>query len=198
MAQGRPRVRALAWRSQIASPIMLVAGPSPRSAPAHETLRISFGSDERTHLTDFIEQELRGRGHQVDLVGPPAGQPLQWTDVALAVARRVSNAESDAGVLCCWTGTGVSIAANKLPGVRAALCGDAETARGARAWNDANLLCLSLRTTTEALAKELLDAWFAATPDEEEAANVEKLKEIDRRYRVRDAVPSAEGEKGRL
>jgi len=161
-------------------------------------LRISFGSDERTHLTGFIEQELCGRGHQVQLVGPPAGEPLQWADVARAVAERVSTGEADTGVLCCWTGTGVSIAANKLPGVRAALCGDAETARGARAWNDANLLCLSLRTTTEALAREVLDAWFAASPDQGEAANVEKLKELDRRYRARDVVASAEGEKGRL
>jgi len=102
------------------------------------------------------------------------------------------------GVLCCWTGTGVSIAANKLPGVRAALCGDAETARGARAWNDANVLCLSLRTTTEALAREALDTWFSASPDQGETENVEKLKEIDRRYRARDVVASAEGEKGRL
>jgi len=161
-------------------------------------LRISFGSDERTHLTGFIEQELRSRGHQVQTVGPPAGEPLSWTDVARAVAERVSTGEADTGVLCCWTGTGVSIAANKVPGVRAALCGDAETARGARAWNDANVLCLSLRTTTEALAKEVLEAWFAASPDRGETENVEKLKEIDRRYRARDVVASAEGEKGRL
>jgi len=165
---------------------------------ANETLRISFGSDERTHLTGFIEQELRSRGHDVETVGPPAGEPLQWADVARAVAEHVSSGRADMGVLSCWTGTGVSIAANKVPGVRAALCGDAETARGARAWNDANLLCLSLRTTTEALAREVLEAWFSASPDRGEAENVEKLKEIDRRYRARDAVTFAEGEKGRL
>ncbi|KKL75601.1 hypothetical protein LCGC14_2053280, partial [marine sediment metagenome] len=102
----------------------------------------------------------------------------------------------DEGVLCCWTGTGVSIAANKVPGVRAALCGDAETARGARAWNDANLLCLSLRTTTEAVAGEILEAWFSASLDESEAENVEKLKKMDGRYRSRDVLTSAEGRKG--
>jgi ribose 5-phosphate isomerase B len=161
-------------------------------------LRISFGSDERTHLTDFIERELRDRGHEVAPVGPPAGQPLGWTDVAREVAERVSSARADEGVLCCWTGTGVSIAANKLPGVRAALCGDAETARGARAWNDANLLCLSLRTTTEALAKEILEAWFSARPDESEAENVEKLKQLDKSYRRPEARSSAQGEKGRV
>ena len=180
-------------------PYNTIEGPSlPWRAFANDTLRISFGSDERTHLTGFIEQELRGRGHQVELVGPPAGEPLQWVDVARAVAERVSSGEADTGVLCCWTGTGVSISANKLPGVRAALCEDAETARGARAWNDANLLCLSLRTTTEAVAREVLDAWFSASPDEGEAENVEKLKELDRRYRARDVLASAEGEKGRL
>ena len=161
-------------------------------------MRIAFGSDDRTHLTDLIEQELRSRGHQVELVGPPAGEALQWTDVARAVAESVSSARADEGLLCCWTGTGVSIAANKLPGVRAALCNDAETARGARAWNDANLLCLSLRTTTEALAKEILEAWFSASPDRSEASNVEKLKEMDKHYRRRDALASVEGEKGKV
>lgn len=102
-------------------------------------MRIALGSDERTHLTDYVEQELRRRGHQVEVLGPPAGQPLQWADLARAVAERLSSAEVDEGVLCCWTGTGVSMAANKVPGVRAALCADAQTARGARAWNDANL-----------------------------------------------------------
>jgi ribose 5-phosphate isomerase B len=161
-------------------------------------LRISFGSDERTHLTDFIERELRDRGHEVEPLGPPAGEQSQWTDVARRVAEKVSSAQADEGVLCCWTGTGVSIAANKLPGVRAALCGDAETARGARAWNDANLLCLSLRTTTEALAKEILEAWFSARPDESEAENVEKLKQLDKSYRRPEARSSAQGEKGRV
>jgi ribose 5-phosphate isomerase B len=160
-------------------------------------LRIAFGSDERTHLSDFIEQELRSRGHQVELAGPPAGQPLQWAEVAQAVAERVSSGDADAGVLCCWTGTGVSMAANKVPGVRAALCVDAETARGARAWNDANLLCLSLRTSTEALAGEILGAWFSAAPDRSEAENVEKLKRLDRRYRARELPAPVERKKER-
>jgi ribose 5-phosphate isomerase B len=87
--------------------------------------------------------------------------------------------EADTGVVCCWTGTGVSIAANKVPGVRAALCVDAETARGARRWNDANVLCLSLRSTSEVIAREILDAWFAAEPDPSEAANVERVRMQD-------------------
>jgi ribose 5-phosphate isomerase B len=147
-------------------------------------LRIALGSDERSHLTEFVEEDLRRRGHDVQLFGPPNGDSGTWPDVAEAVARRVANREVDEGVLFCWTGTGVSIAANKVPGVRAALCGDAETARGARAWNQANVLCLSLRGTSETVAHEILEAWFTAKPDVSEERNVEKINEMDRRYRA--------------
>jgi ribose 5-phosphate isomerase B len=162
-------------------------------------LRIALGSDERSHLTDTVEEELRRRGHDVALVGPLTGDASPWPDVAAAVAERVAAGESDEGVLFCWTGTGVSIAANKVPGVRAALCGDAETARGARAWNQANVLCMSLRGTSETVAREILDAWFSAEADAGEESNVEKVKELDRRYRLRDeAAPAVEREKGRI
>ncbi|MCH7698725.1 MAG: RpiB/LacA/LacB family sugar-phosphate isomerase [Chloroflexi bacterium] len=142
-------------------------------------MKIALGSDEKTHLTDFLADELERRGHSVSLVGPPAGEDLQWADVALKLARAVADGAHDQGVLCCWTGTGVSIAANKVPGVRAALCGDAETARGARKWNDANVLCLSLRAASETITKEILDAWFEAVPDASEAANVDKINAMD-------------------
>ncbi len=143
-------------------------------------MKLAFGSDERTHVTDFVVEELRRRGHQVELVGPTAGEQLQWTDIAERVGRRVASGEAEHGVLFCWTGTGVSMAANKVPSVRAALCGDAETARGARRWNDANVLCLSLRSTSEVVAKEILDAWFESEPDPAEAENIEKVRELDR------------------
>ncbi len=146
-------------------------------------MRLAVGSDERTPLTDYVLEELRRRGFQVEPVGPLAGEPLQWADVARLVAEKVSRGEADEGVLFCWTGTGVSIAANKVPGVRAALCHDAETARGARAWNRANVLCLSLRSTSQAVAREILDAWFSAQPDPSEAENIAKVEELDRRYR---------------
>lgn len=143
-------------------------------------MKLVLGSDERTHVTDFVVDELRRRGHEVCLVGPPGGDDLQWTDVAENVGRRVAGGEAEQGVLFCWTGTGVAMAANKVPGVRAALCGDAETARGARRWNDANVLCMSLRGTSEVIAKEILDAWFEAQPDPSEAENIEKVRELDR------------------
>lgn len=143
-------------------------------------MKLVLGSDERTHVTNFVVDELRRRGHEVGLVGPPAGDDLQWTDIAENVGRRVAGGEAEQGVLFCWTGTGVAMAANKVPGVRAALCGDAETARGARRWNDANVLCMSLRATSEVIAKEILDAWFEAQPDPSEAENIEKVRELDR------------------
>lgn len=125
--------------------------------------------------------------------GPLSGEAQSWPDVAAAVAECVASGGADEGVLFCWTGTGVSIAANKVPGIRAALCGDAETARGARAWNQANVLCLSLRATSERVAAEVLDAWFSASSDPSEAENVAKVDQLDERYRPahrRGVVPA--------
>jgi ribose 5-phosphate isomerase B len=144
-------------------------------------MKVAFGSDERTPVTDAVADDLRRRGHEVTLVGPPAGDELGWTDVAERVGRDVADERAEQGVLFCWTGTGVSMAANKVPGVRAALCADAETARGARRWNDANVLCLSLRATSETVAREILDAWFDTLPDPSEAENIEKVRDLDRR-----------------
>ncbi len=155
-------------------------------------MRIAIGSDEKTHLTDFVIQELKQRGHEVETFGPLADQPQDWPDVSRAVAEQVASGQADEGVVCCWTGTGASIAANKVPGIRAALCHDAETARGARIWNRANVLALSLRATSEPIAREILDAWFG-TPYVSEAGGSEttrefvertlkQLDELERRY----------------
>ena len=107
---------------------------------------------------------------------------MGWAEVGRKVGEAVAAGEADTGVLFCWTGTGASIAANKVDGVRAALCGDAETARGARRWNNANVLALSLRTTSEPLLEEILDGWFDAEPstDRDDVANVDHLGEIER------------------
>lgn len=139
-------------------------------------MRIAFGSDEKTALTDAVVKDLRGRGHEVVLVGPPADEPIQWAEVGHRVGKMVAGGEADSGVLFCWTGTGASIAANKVPGVRAALCTDAATAAGARKWNDANVLVMGLRLTSPTVASEMLDAWFAAEPDPSEADNIARLE----------------------
>ena len=138
-------------------------------------MRVVLGSDEISPLTEAVTDDLRKRGHEVVLVGPPAGERLEWADVGRRLGETVATGAADTGVLFCWTGTGASIAANKVAGVRAALCTDAETARGARRWNDANVLVLSLRLTSPAVATEMLDAWFATGPDPGEQQNIAKV-----------------------
>lgn len=139
-------------------------------------MRIALGSDEVTPLTDAVIADLGARGHELVLVGPPAGGTEPWVAVGRRVGALVADGTCATGVLFCWTGTGVSIAANKVPGVRAALCGDAATAAGARRWNDANVLVMSLRATSAPVAAEMLDAWFATGPDPAEAANIAVLE----------------------
>ena len=138
-------------------------------------MRIALGSDERTTLTEALAEDLRGRGHEVVLIGPPGGEELGWADVGRRVGELVAGGETATAVLCCWTGTGVSIAANKVAGVRAALCTDAETARGARRWNDANVLAFGLRLTSPEVAKEMLDAFLTTDVDVDEAETIGRL-----------------------
>lgn len=145
-------------------------------------MKIAVGSDERTDLTDFIIEELRAKGMELELYGPLNEEDMQWTEVAQIVAEKIRDGSSDQGILFCWTGTGVSIAANKVPGIRAALCGDAKTAEGARKWNDANILAMSLRTTSQTVAREILDSWLSASPQEEEKMNIDKISDIERKY----------------
>lgn len=145
--------------------------------------KIALGSDMKTHLTGFVVDHLSKMGIECDLYGPPAGEPDEWAEVGAKVAENVASGKYDQGILFCWTGTGVSIAANKVPGIRAALCVDAQTASGARKWNDANVLVFSLRHTSEGVAKEILEAWFGAEADESEAHNVAKISELDEKYR---------------
>ena len=145
-------------------------------------MKIAVGSDERTHLTDFVIDELEKRGIEIELHGPLNGEDIEWTDVAERVSERVRDGKCDQGILFCWTGTGVSIAANKVPGVRAALCVDAKTAEGARKWNDANVLAMSLRMTSPTLAAEIIESWLSAEPEEEELENIEKVGKIEKKY----------------
>ena len=134
-------------------------------------MRIAFGTDERTPVTDAIVADLRSRGHEVRVVAE--GAP--WPSVGEQVGADVAGGVADRGVVCCWTGTGVSIAANKVPGVRAALCVDAETARGARRWNDANVVALGLRLTTATVAAEIVDAFLSTEVDPAELDNIGRL-----------------------
>ena len=141
-----------------------------------------MAADERVGIAEGIVAELRRRGHEPVPHGALADEERHdWAWASEAAAREVSEGGAQQAVVCCWTGTGASIAANKVEGVRAALCGDAATATGARRWNDANVLALSLRSTSEAELAEILDAWFAAEPSEDpdDVANVSHLRDIE-------------------
>ncbi len=145
-------------------------------------MRVAVAADERVGIAEAIVEELRRRGHEPIPHGALCdAERDDWAWASEAAARDVAEGRSEQAIVCCWTGTGASIAANKVPGVRAALCGDAQTAAGARRWNDANVLALSLRATSEAELGEILDAWFESGPSSEadDRANVAHLSEIE-------------------
>src|SRR6188768_3151101 len=121
-------------------------------------MRIAVAADERVGIADAVIEELRKRGHEPLPHGALNDTERDdWAWASEAAARDVAEGRAEQGIVCCWTGTGASIAANKVPGIRAALCLDAPTAGGARKWNDANVLALSLRTTSQAELEEILD-----------------------------------------
>jgi ribose 5-phosphate isomerase B len=128
---------------------------------------VAVGSDEATPLTRALLEHLSGRGDRVVAFGALLDGSDDWPAIGRAVGEAVRSGGAERGIVCCWTGTGVSIAANKIPGIRAALCGDVETARGARRWNDANVLALSLRSTAIPVAIEIVDAFLETASSEE-------------------------------
>src|SRR5688572_25483436 len=146
-------------------------------------MNISVAADERTGVAEAVVEELRRRGHEAIRHGALSDEERDdWAWASEAAARDVAEGRAEGAVVCCWTGTGASIAANKVPGIRAALCADAATAAGARRWNDANVLALSLRSTSEAELGEIIDAWIEGEPSGEpdDVANVQHLDEIER------------------
>lgn len=145
-------------------------------------MKISVSSDERTHIVDILLKELERREHKVTYFGPEKNKSADWPDVTRQAAQCVVDGTVEEGIVLCWTGTGASIAANKVHRIRAALCHDAETAKGARKWNHANVLALSLRTTSEPILKEILDAWFSTpfTDDEWNLKQIEKIRKMEK------------------
>lgn len=144
-------------------------------------MKIVVGADDEGRVADVVVDELRARGHDVRLL-----ERDQWPDVARRVAETVAAGEADQGMLFCWTGTGTSMAANKVPGVRAALAWEPWIAEGARRWNDANVLVMSLKRIDPETARQIVDAWLAVEePDSDEAANIARLADLDRAPRPR-------------
>jgi ribose 5-phosphate isomerase B len=147
-------------------------------------MKIAVAADERVGVAEAVLDELRKRGHEPIPHGALAKDERDdWAWASEAAARDLADGRAEQAIVCCWTGTGASIAANKVDGVRAALCLDAQSADGARRWNDANALAISLRATSEAELGEILDAWFGAeaSTDSDDTANVEHVAEIERR-----------------
>jgi ribose 5-phosphate isomerase B len=145
-------------------------------------MRIAVAADERVGIAEAVVDELRRRGHEPIPHGAlNDAERDDWAWASEAAARDVATGRAEQGIVCCWTGTGASIAANKVGGVRAALCGDAETAEGARRWNDANVLALSLHATSRTDLSEILDGWFSASPslEADDRANVDHLAELE-------------------
>ena len=175
MARMSPSIALVATRATI-----------PLAPAILGAMRIAVSADERTGVADAVVDELRRRGHEPIAHGALSESGRDdWAWCSEAAARDVVAGRAEQAVVCCWTGTGASIAANKVPGIRAALCAAAQTAEGARRWNDANVLALSLRMTSEAELGEILDAWFGVGPSTEsdDAANIAHLDEIERAAR---------------
>ena len=148
-------------------------------------MKIIVSSDEYSPLVDAVNEDLVNRGHEATYIGPrfadPASDEHDWPVVTLKAVSAVASGQADEAIVMCWTGTGASLAANKVVGIRAALCHDAETAKGARIWNHANVLALSLRATPVPIAREILDAWFS-TPfgtDEWNLKQIERIRRIE-------------------
>ncbi len=154
-------------------------------------MKLSVGADERLHIVDVVLELLAEQGHEVIWHGPEPRhivpmslrETMPWPKAARLVAEDVAADRVENGILFCWTGTGVSIAANKVKGVRAALCDDAETARGAKLWNNANVLCLSMRRTSEVIAQEILHTWFNTSyqPNPVDDESLAMVAEIEKR-----------------
>lgn len=148
-------------------------------------MKIAVSSDERTQLVDAVLDELKKRGHEVIYFGPePGGEDADWPQVTVDAVEQVAQGKADEAIVMCWTGTGCTLAANKVPGIRAALVHDAETAKGARIWNHANVLALSLRATPSAIAKEILDTWFETpfSDDEWNLKQMRRIRELEEKY----------------
>ena len=145
-------------------------------------MKIVISSDEYSPLIDLLLEEVKQRGHYVSYFGPKKGEKaVDWTEVTLEAIEKIKSGQAEEGIILCWTGTGCTLIANKIAGIRAALCVDAETAKGARIWNHANVLGLSLRLTSPAILKEILTAWFETrfSTDSWNLLQIDRVKEIE-------------------
>jgi len=176
------RVKKAAEGAQAATSKVGIGASGDQMALANKAKRLmDVGVDTPAHIdsmepTGNTDTPGGAENNITATVKPPGGEAYEWAEVGRKVCESVAGGQAETGVLFCWTGTGASIAANKVAGVRAALCTDRQTAEGARKWNDANVLVMGLRLTSPTVASEMLDAWFVTQPDPSEAANVARLE----------------------
>lgn len=142
-------------------------------------MKVTVSTDEYYPIIETLFAELKQRGHEILYFGPKKGEkPQDWTAVTFKAMKAIKDGDAEEGIALCWTGTGATLIANKMPGIRAALCVDGETAKGARTWNHANVLGLSLRLITPEKLQEILDKWFA-TPYNEDEWNLKQIQAIE-------------------
>jgi len=143
-------------------------------------MKLAVASDEKTHLTNRVVAFLKKKKHKLILLGDLVDRKKRWkwVNIGVEAAKKIVKGKADYGIIFCWSGTGISMAANKVKGARAALCWDAETASLARKWDDANILCMSLRTTSETVAKEIIEAFLSTEFDEEDLNQAHKLDDL--------------------
>lgn len=144
-------------------------------------MKIALVSDELYPVHKVVIDWLKEHGHETVLFGALKSEKTEesWVTPACQAVQAIQMGECQGGIFFCWTGTGISMVANKAPGIRAALCTDAETARGARIWNHANVLALSNRLLAQDVAKEILTAWFEEFDTQKGAVGVDELKAFE-------------------
>jgi ribose 5-phosphate isomerase B len=151
-------------------------------------MKIAIGADHAGfRLKEVLKRDLIEKGYEVTDFGAASDQPSDYPDVAYPVSEHVSKGKVDRAVLICGNGVGMSLVANKVAGVRAALCGDTYTARTSRAHNDANVLCLGARATGSELAREILAVWLGTdfSGEERHERRLGKVRDVEKECGIR-------------
>lgn len=147
-------------------------------------MKISIGCDHGGYeLKETIKKHLDERHIEYRDYGTNSAESVDYPDYALNVAESIKNGESDCGILCCGTGIGISIAANKVPGIRAATVGDVFSAKACKEHNNANIICLGGRVTGPGLADMIVDTWLDAEfQGGRHQRRIDKITEIEKKY----------------
>ena len=151
-------------------------------------MNIALGTDEYFPFHEKIVHKLHELGHRCTLFGAWASLKEEaWVSVAQQACEALLNGTCEEGILCCWTGTGISMAANKIPGIRAAFCPTPEIAQGARLWNHANVLVLSNHLLSNEPSDSLLESWFSPYDSQKGQEGVHELLKLENFFQAQGA-----------